>query len=187
MQATTNWTYFDDLVQIYGTDEHGYAKRTWDNTGVQYGLHALLEGRLTPDEFLDLNARIGGWKPAHEAIQEGKPYIPDAPDIDIHSARNMILSPDDTGLEPARRNVANPDAVQAAYSHGLVFTGNLDIPIIDWRHYLERELDMHNAHQSFASRQRMLNMTVLLAIRSSGLQTLFQDSLGLIKHPWHLR
>jgi hypothetical protein len=38
-----------------------------------------------------------------------------------------------------------------------VFRGDIDIPIIDWRHYLEPALDMHNSHQSFASRKRMLN------------------------------
>ena len=39
----------------------------------------------------------------------------------------------------------------------MVFRGKLDIPVIDWRNYLEPYLDMHNSHQSFASRQRMLN------------------------------
>jgi hypothetical protein len=39
----------------------------------------------------------------------------------------------------------------------MVFRGKIDIPIIDWRHYLEDELDMHNSHQSFAARQRLLN------------------------------
>ena len=29
--------------------------------------------------------------------------------------------------------------------------------MIDWRNYLEGELDMHNSHQSFATRQRLLN------------------------------
>ena len=48
-------------------------------------------------------------------------------------------------------------AANAAYRSGLVFRGDIDIPIIDWRHYLEHQLDMHNSHQSFASRQRMLN------------------------------
>jgi len=31
----------------------------------------------------------------------------------------------------------------------------MEIPVIDWRNYLERVLDMHNSHQSFAARQRM--------------------------------
>ena len=48
-------------------------------------------------------------------------------------------------------------AQHAAYESGLVFRGKLDIPVIDWRHYLEPFLDMHNSHQSFASRQRLLN------------------------------
>ena len=39
----------------------------------------------------------------------------------------------------------------------MVFRGKLDIPVIDWRHYLEHRLDMHHTHQSFATRQRLLN------------------------------
>ncbi len=155
-QAGVEWTHYDDAVQIYGVDENGFARRTWDNVGVQYGLQALHDGHISPEEFLDLNARIGGWKPAHEAIQEGQPYLPDG-DLDIHSARNMTLSPDDSGDPPAPRTEGDLQAIAAAYDHGLVFTGRLDIPLIDWRHYLEDELDMHNAHQSFASRQRLLN------------------------------
>ena len=68
----------------------------------------------------------------------------------------MSLSPDG-GETPALRAEADPQAVRAAYERGLVFRGDIEIPIIDWRHYLERELDMHNSHQSFAARQRLLN------------------------------
>ena len=39
----------------------------------------------------------------------------------------------------------------------MVFDGDIDIPIIDWRHYLEDELDMHHSHQSFAARQRIID------------------------------
>ena len=35
--------------------------------------------------------------------------------------------------------------------------GDVQIPLIDWRNYLEGDLNMHNSHQSFASRQRLLN------------------------------
>ena len=48
-------------------------------------------------------------------------------------------------------------AANAAYTSGIVFRGAIDIPIIDWRHYLDAELDMHHAVQSFATRKRMLN------------------------------
>ena len=39
---------------------HGFANRPWGNEGVQYGLKALQDGQITPDEFVDLNAKIGG-------------------------------------------------------------------------------------------------------------------------------
>src|SRR5436190_5802817 len=39
---------------------HGFAGRPVGNVGVQYGLHALEEGIITPAQFVDLNAKIGG-------------------------------------------------------------------------------------------------------------------------------
>ena len=66
-------------------------------------------------------------------------------------------------LEPGRRRHAGRAPQRRhhrdahAYAKGLYFDGDIDIPIIDWRHYLEEALDMHNSHQSFASRQRMLD------------------------------
>ncbi len=46
--------------------------------------------------------------------------------------------------------------MQSADRSGLIFDGKIEIPIIDWRHYLDAELDMHNARQSFAARARLL-------------------------------
>ena len=57
---------------------------------------------------------------------------------------------------PAPRTAGDPIAMRAAYTSGHVFTGRLDVPAIDHRQYLERELDMHNSHQSFAVRKRVL-------------------------------
>jgi hypothetical protein len=157
-QVSTKWTHWDDLVNIYGTDASGYARVPWDNVGVQYGLKALREGKITPAQFLDLNANVGSWKPSSEMVQEGCPYVgPCTPgNIDVWSARNMNLSPD-RGVTPAPRREGDREAMYAAYRSGMVFRGKIDIPIIDWRHYLEDELNMHNSHQSFAARQRMLN------------------------------
>lgn len=39
----------------------GFALRPLDNVGVQYGLLALRQGRITPAQFLDLNERVGGY------------------------------------------------------------------------------------------------------------------------------
>jgi Tannase-like family of unknown function (DUF6351) len=157
-QAAVEWTHWADLVNIYGLDETGFARNPWDNVGVQYGLQALRDGRISFDEFLDLNANVGSWKESKDMVQEGCPYIRAAcfDDVDVWSARNMNLSPDG-GLTPAPRRQGNRQAQHAAYRSGMVFRGKIDIPLIDWRHYLEPFLDMHHSHQSFAARQRMLN------------------------------
>lgn len=157
--ATIEWTHFGDLVNFYGVDPYdGYAKRTWDNVGVQYGLEAVASGQITPAEFMRLNGTIGGWKEELDMVQEGSPFFPpgviDFTNWDPWSARNQIYSLDP--LEnPAPRTQGDVQAMQAAYESGLVFMGKVDIPVIDWRNYLERELNMHNTHQSFASRQRI--------------------------------
>ncbi|HMT05122.1 MAG TPA: DUF6351 family protein [Solirubrobacterales bacterium] len=55
-------TIWDNMVNIYGTDpDTGFARRTYDNTGVQYGLQALEEGSINVKRFLDLNEFIGGF------------------------------------------------------------------------------------------------------------------------------
>jgi len=74
-QASVEWTHFADAVNSYGLREDGYARRTWDNVGVQYGLTALIDGDLSPEQFLDLNANVGSWKDQAEMVQEGCPFI----------------------------------------------------------------------------------------------------------------
>jgi hypothetical protein len=39
---------------------HGFANVPYDNVGVQYGLNALMSGEITPQQFADLNAGVGG-------------------------------------------------------------------------------------------------------------------------------
>jgi hypothetical protein len=65
----------------------------------------------------------------------------------------MNLSPD--GVAPAPRRSGSLEAMHAAYESGMRFDGDIDIPVIDWRHYLEEQLDMHHSHQSFATRRRL--------------------------------
>jgi hypothetical protein len=155
VMAAVHWTHWEDLRNVYGVGRDGYARQTWDNVGVQYGLGALVDGRITPDEFLKLNATIGSWKRPGEMVQEGAPFVPGGT-FDPYSARNMRLSPDG-GATPAPRRAGSLAAMRAAYEEGLYFDGEIDIPIIDWRPYLEEVLDMHNSHQSFATRRRMLD------------------------------
>jgi hypothetical protein len=60
-------TVFDHTKNVYGTIQdtpvvgHArFAQRPLDNVGVQYGLKALNDGAITVDQFLDLNAKLGG-------------------------------------------------------------------------------------------------------------------------------
>ena len=164
--AAIRWTHYDDLRNIYGVDATGAARPTWDNVGVQYGLRSLQEGKITLEEFLHLNWHIGGWKHPSQMVQEGFPFFgTSAAEInkaltipgyfDPWSRRNMNLGPGPN--QPAPRTHGDPIAMRAAYTSGMVFSGQLDRPTIDHRQYMERELDMHNTHQSFAARRRVLD------------------------------
>jgi hypothetical protein len=53
-------TLADYMVNALGKRPDGYAGRPLDNVGVQYGLTALQQGLITPAQFVDLNAKIGG-------------------------------------------------------------------------------------------------------------------------------
>jgi hypothetical protein len=161
------WTHWNDLENIYGVDEDGHAPFTWDNVGVQYGLQALRDGNITMAQFLDINAKVGSWKPLENMVPEGFPFkdFPDLStpagilelllDFDPWSIRNARLQRNQYGVAP--RMEAHEEAIHAAYTSGHVFVGQIDIPLIDARRYLDPLLDMHHAQQSFASRQRMID------------------------------
>ena len=167
------WTHWADAEEAYGTDPAtGFARVPWDNVGVQYGLRAVADGTITAAEFLDLNAEVGSWKESEDAVPESCGMVTamvgdqlgvfakliglcTGDELDQYSSRQMNLAPDaDT---PAPRRSADVAAITAAFDSGLVFSGSMprEIPIIDARHYLEDELDMHNVHQSFVIRERI--------------------------------
>jgi hypothetical protein len=58
---------YDHTVNVYGLipntpfpGDAKFAQRPLDNVGVQYGLRALNEGAITVEDFLDMNASMGG-------------------------------------------------------------------------------------------------------------------------------
>ena len=54
-------TLEDYMVNMFGRDPStGYANVAFSNVGIQYGLSALESGQLTPQQFADLNAHVGG-------------------------------------------------------------------------------------------------------------------------------
>lgn len=67
-------TFQDFMASVIGRGPDGVVAPLHDNVGVQYGLLALQEGRITPAQFVDLNARAGGfdrdghWKPERNSL-----------------------------------------------------------------------------------------------------------------------
>ena len=58
---------YDHTVNVYGTIRNTpfpgsskFAQRPLDNVGVQYGLGAMNDGKISVEDFLDLNANMGG-------------------------------------------------------------------------------------------------------------------------------
>ena len=69
-------TLQDYMVNAFGRDEHGFARRGFDNVGVQYGLKGLRDGRVSAAQFVDFNAqhRRGGHGPQHHpGAHRGRP------------------------------------------------------------------------------------------------------------------
>lgn len=102
----------------------------YDNTGVQYGLNALQDGTITPEQFVDLNEKIGGFN------NEGE-IVPQRSSMDLKTARTMY------------RAGRTTDARQLA-----------DVPIIDERSVTntsdpEGLTDMHQPFYSFSMRARL--------------------------------
>jgi hypothetical protein len=67
-------TFQDFLASVIGRGPDGVVPPLHDNVGVQYGLLALNEGRITAEQFVDLNERAGGfdrdgrWKAARNSL-----------------------------------------------------------------------------------------------------------------------
>ena len=151
------WSYWQDMVELFGRDELGFANQTWGNKGVQYGLSALIEQQISPERFIDINWHIGSWKPLAQMSPErilgasrGKKGILW---LTLWSRHNITQA---TAQKPATRMAGSAQAAAVAYRSGQVFIGDIDLPIIDVRHYLEDQLDMHHSSASFATRLRIM-------------------------------
>lgn len=57
----TRCSLTDYMVSIFGRrPQDGYANSPSDNVGIQYGFNTLMSGEITPAQFVDLNAKVGG-------------------------------------------------------------------------------------------------------------------------------
>ena len=154
IQRLVDWSYWEDMQALFGRDEQGFAHTTWDNVGVQYGLQALQQGKIDFDEFIRLNREIGAWRSQSE-MQEEWLWLPLGKHLPLWLSlwgRHNITEVNQ-GL--ARRHQGDIEAMASAYRSGQVFIGKIDIPVLDIRHYLESELNMHHLSASFNSRVRI--------------------------------
>lgn len=128
-------TYQDNLAQIFGKDpKTGFARNPYDNVGVQYGLKALNDGKITFEQFVDLNTRIGGHDPDGKIV-----------------AKRQVGDP-----------VALKAAYETGEIN--LGTGGLrDVAIMDLRSYVDGDpvgrgdpnVDVHDSYHSWVMRARL--------------------------------
>ena len=118
---------FDINRNIYGVDpKTGFALRPYDNTGVQYGLQALNDKIITPDQFLDINENVGGY-------DQDDNYVPARTVGDAGAIKRAYLSGTE---ETASGGLAN-------------------IPVFDTSAQFNDDSGYHYQWYHFAMRERM--------------------------------
>ena len=120
-------TMWDTNVASFGRDPvTGFARRSLDNVGVQYGLDALNRGAITPAEFLDLNEKVGGFD------NDGVP----------RPART-VADPDAVRLAYATGRLNSGAG------------GLATLPILHYRSYNDPTGDIHDRFRDFTVRERL--------------------------------
>ena len=122
-------TVFDHTVNVYGRDPAtGFARRPLDNVGIQYGLKLVNNGTITPEQFVDLNEKVGGF-------DNDANLVPQRTVADLEAARAAYR----TG------RLTNGGG------------GLAEIPIIDYRGYIDDSpnADIHVRYHSFSMRERL--------------------------------
>lgn len=116
------------------TDGNTKTKLPYDNVGVQYGLKALQEGVITPEEFVSLNEGVGSYSAdrAWSGGSTGSPTI------------------------PAVRMVAQTDVLPTIYKSGSLADGKqlAKVAIIDVRAH-SNVPDIHMPWRSWSTRDRL--------------------------------
>jgi Tannase-like family of unknown function (DUF6351) len=121
------------------TDGNTKANQPGDNVGIQYGLKALHDGVITPEQFVQLNEGVGGYNA--DLVWTG-------------AAGGSVSNP---LIIPAPREVAREDVLKTYYSGGLVSDGRqlAKLPIIDLRGNQAPGGDIHMNWRAWATRDRL--------------------------------
>jgi hypothetical protein len=123
-------TVYDHTVNVYGRiDGTDVARRPLDNVGVQYGLGALNNGLISPDQFIALNRDIGGF------------------DYDMNHVAERHRSD-----QLARARAIETGRILYGGA------GLSETPIIDYRRYTDHVEtgDIHMVVHQFSTRQRLV-------------------------------
>jgi hypothetical protein len=119
---------YDNEINVFGRDpQTGFALRTLDNIGVQYGLVAFNRGEIDAEQFIELNEHIGG------IDQDGNPT----------AAR--------TESDPEVLRRAYQSGVVLTGGGGLN-----RVPILDVRLYLDDQVGGHDKVESLITRARLI-------------------------------
>ena len=128
---------YDHTINVYGvipnTPVRGlskFAQRPVDNVGVQYGLRALNDGKITVEDFLDLNANMGGVDIDFNHVANRTVHYPDATKRAYQGGR--ILG--------GGGGLASTAVITRSGGNDLLVQG-----------------DVHLRYHSFAIRQRLIN------------------------------
>jgi hypothetical protein len=120
---------YDAMRSIFGTQAHAgveVGRNPHDNVGVQYGLLALNEGRISKEIFLEVNEGVG------------------ARDIDSAPIRERMEA------DPDVVRIAYETGRITTGKGGLAVT-----PIIEERSYLDPTGNFHTSYYSFVMRERL--------------------------------
>ena len=122
------WGTFVDV------DGNTKTKLPYDNVGVQYGLKALQEGVISPEEFVSLNEGVGGY------------------------SNDRVWSGGSTAIPtiPAARMVAQTDVLPTIYKSGILVDGKqlAKVAHIDVRAHSNNP-DIHMPWRSWSMRDRL--------------------------------
>jgi len=128
---------YDHTINVYGvipnTPVRGvarFAQRPVDNVGVQYGLGAMNDGKISVEDFLDLNANIGGVDIDFNHIASRTVFYPDATKRAYQGGRILY----------GGGGLASTAMITRSGGNDLLVAG-----------------DVHLRYHSFAIRQRLIN------------------------------
>jgi hypothetical protein len=126
-------TITDMRVNVYGRDpKTGFARKPQDNVGLQYGLKGLNDGKISVDEFLQINELVGG------------------NDIDGNFIKERSVG------DPAALKAVYESGLINTYGGGLK-----NVPMLHYRTYTDTTTpgDIHDRHRDLTIRARLEKAT----------------------------